>query len=260
MLADNVGCGDRDGLRDARAVADTFAVRELRVLCDCIVDTVKIVENVLIDVAERESRALFDELESTVYDGVSDVPADAVRVDKPELFVGPSEAEEEIVTVFLTVEVANEDVVLVAAKVVDRQEVIDGIKLFDSSALREDEKFEVTEGMPFVAVTLLLDVAATTLWDAIGDIVDEPVANRGVSEDKTVPEGKNDGVWKGVKDSLSLPDLYPVLDIVVVAEFDPNNEFDATLVNENIVETDADEVTLAVWVKELPADIVNTSE
>lgn len=72
------------------------------------------------------------------------------------------------------------------------------------------------------------------------------MAKRGVSEGKTVAEGKNESVWKGVKETISLPVPSPVTDIVVVAECDPNNEFDATPVNENIVDTEADEVPLVV--------------
>ncbi len=159
----NEGRGDFDGLRDARAVADTFVERELRVLFDGAIDTVTIVEKVLIVVAERESNALFDKLDWTVSDGVYEVSAEAVREDKPELFVGPSETDDETVNVSITEEVKNDDAVLVADNVADGQEDVDGIGLFDSCALSVAEKRDVIEDKPFVGVTLLLDVTANTL-------------------------------------------------------------------------------------------------
>ena len=99
MLGDGVGGCERVGLRDGRAVADTFAVSELRILRDCTVDTVAIVEKVLVDDAECEGSALFDGLDCTVDDGISEVPDEAVRDDKSELTVGPSETEDVIVNV-----------------------------------------------------------------------------------------------------------------------------------------------------------------
>jgi hypothetical protein len=51
-----------------------------------------------------------------------------------------------------------------------------------------------------------------------------------------------------------------VLVLITVAEFDPNNEFDATLDNEGRVDTDTTEVVLVDCEPEASADIVNTSD